>query len=63
MEVIKMGLSAFRGWYSDPELDSEGDQIGVILQKEVICGYCLTPMEQVSERSYSCPHCHFICRV
>lgn len=41
----------------DAELDSELDQIGVILDSPMICGSCLAQMDQVGKHLYRCSRC------
>ncbi len=40
-------------------LDLEGDPIGLIIEKEFICGYCNHEMEEVSNNHFVCPKCGF----
>jgi tRNA(Ile2) C34 agmatinyltransferase TiaS len=42
---------------SDLELDSELDAVGIILDKPMICGYCMRKMEQVGKNLFRCPQC------
>jgi hypothetical protein len=45
------------GHEGSPELDPEGDMIGVILDKPVICGFCMIRMQEVSRHLFRCPRC------
>lgn len=39
------------------DLDSEGDMVGVVVDRPVICGFCMTQMEQVGKHLFRCPRC------
>jgi len=43
------------GWH--PDLDPEGDMIGVEIDHPKICGYCLAEMKQISKGVWQCPDC------
>lgn len=42
-------------WY--PDLDYDRDPIGLIVEKEVRCGYCGISMKKVGGNTYRCPKC------
>lgn len=38
-------------------LDSEGDMVGIVPDKPVICGNCLVKMIELTKNNFSCPKC------
>jgi tRNA(Ile2) C34 agmatinyltransferase TiaS len=52
-----MEVRTRHGSEGELELDSELDTVGIILDRQMVCGYCMKKMERVGKNLYRCPGC------
>ena len=54
-----MEVTQLPGNFLFNDLDHDLDPIGIILEKEFICGYCRGHMEAIGQEVYRCVRCGF----